>query len=158
MLPIWTYMLASFSTRRWGKSSYWATLMAILELRPLSRTAQRRCFAFKKQIQIQLESIDSLMMLQGLLQVMVGTSCSSMNPMGLLILNNLPCFPDSRFFTCQPHRGGVSVVDYVLSSHVLLSFIHHFSATTITFADYALPSFSFQDETPPTLPWLSPTP
>jgi hypothetical protein len=34
----------------------------------------------------------------------------------LLILNGLPCFPESRFFTCRPHGGGVSVVDYVLIS------------------------------------------
>ena len=34
----------------------------------------------------------------------------------LLILNGLPHFPNSRFFTCRPHGGVASVVDYVLSS------------------------------------------
>jgi hypothetical protein len=45
----------------------------------------------------------------------------------LLILNKLPGFPDSIFFTSCPHGGGASVVDYVLSSHKLLPFIHHFT-------------------------------
>jgi hypothetical protein len=34
----------------------------------------------------------------------------------LLILNGLSCFLDSRYFTCFPHSGGASVVDYVMSS------------------------------------------
>jgi hypothetical protein len=44
----------------------------------------------------------------------------------LLILNKLLGFPNSRFFMCWPHGGGASVVDYVISSHNLLPFIHHF--------------------------------
>lgn len=61
----------------------------------------------------------------------------------LLILNGFPCFPDSRFFTCQAYGGGASVVDYVLASHNLLPFIHHFSVSPIPLVDHALISFSF---------------
>jgi hypothetical protein len=67
----------------------------------------------------------------------------------LLILNDLSCFLESRFFTCRPHGGGASVVDYVLSSQALLPFIHHFSVTPITLADHALLSFFLQADTPP---------
>jgi hypothetical protein len=68
----------------------------------------------------------------------------------LLILNRLPCFLDSCFFTRWPHGGGASVVDYVLSSHNLLPFIHHFSVSPIPLTGHALLSFSFQaDTTPP---------
>jgi hypothetical protein len=67
----------------------------------------------------------------------------------LLILNGLPCFPDSRFFTCRPHGGGASVVDYVLSSQNLLPFIRHFFVSPIPLADHALLSFSLWADTPP---------
>jgi hypothetical protein len=60
----------------------------------------------------------------------------------LLILNGLSGFPDSCFFMCWPHGGGVSVVDYVLSSHNLLPFINHFSVSPIPLADHALLSLS----------------
>jgi hypothetical protein len=66
----------------------------------------------------------------------------------LLILNDLPCFLKSYFFTCQPHGGGVSLVDYVLFNQVLLPFIHHFSVSPITLSDHPLLSFFFQADTP----------
>jgi hypothetical protein len=66
----------------------------------------------------------------------------------LLILNGFPNFPDSRFFTCWPLGGGVSVVDYVLSGHNLLPFIHHFFISPIPLADHALLSFSLRADTP----------
>lgn len=47
----------------------------------------------------------------------------------LLILNDLPCFPGSRFFTCRPYGKGANVVDYVLASQNLLPFIHHLSVS-----------------------------
>jgi hypothetical protein len=73
----------------------------------------------------------------------------------LLILNGLPCFPDSRFFTCRPYGGGASVVDYVLASHNLLPFIRHFSVSPIPLADHALLSFSLWFD-PPLPPHPSP--
>jgi hypothetical protein len=66
----------------------------------------------------------------------------------LLILNGLPGFSNSRFFTCWPHGGGASVVDYVLSSHNLLPFIHHFYVSPIHLADHALLSFFLRADTP----------
>jgi hypothetical protein len=66
----------------------------------------------------------------------------------LLILNGLPCFPGSRFFTCRPHGGGTSVVDYVLSSQNLIPFIRHLSVSPIPLADHALLSFSLQFDPP----------
>jgi hypothetical protein len=42
---------------------------------------------------------------------------------GLLIMNGLPCFPGSGDFTCFPHSGGASVVDYVLANRDLLPHI-----------------------------------
>ena len=42
---------------------------------------------------------------------------------GLLILNGIPRFPDSYFFTCRPHGGGASVVAYALASPNLLPYI-----------------------------------
>lgn len=77
----------------------------------------------------------------------------------LLILNRHPCFPDSRFFTCWPHGGGASVVDYVLSSQNLLPFIRHFFVSPIPLTDHALLSFSLWDDTttPPDTPH-EPTP
>jgi len=77
----------------------------------------------------------------------------------LLILNGLPCFPDSRFFTCRPYGGGVSVVDYVFASHNLLPFIRHLSVSPIPLADHALISFSLQSNLPLPLhpsPWGPP--
>jgi hypothetical protein len=56
----------------------------------------------------------------------------------VLILNGLPCFPESQFFTCRPHGGGASVVDYVLTSQTLLPFIHHFFVTPLALANHAL--------------------
>jgi hypothetical protein len=67
----------------------------------------------------------------------------------LLILNELPCFPDSHFFMCWPHGGGTRAVDYVISSHNLLPFIHHFYVSPIRLADHALLSFSLRADTPP---------
>ena len=61
---------------------------------------------------------------------------------GLLILTGLPCFPNSRFFTCRPYSEGASVVDYALASHNLLPFIRHFLVSPIPLSDHALLSFS----------------
>jgi len=38
----------------------------------------------------------------------------------LVILNGLPCFPSSHFFTCRPFGGGASVVDYAIANPDLL--------------------------------------
>ena len=73
----------------------------------------------------------------------------------LLILNCLPCFTDSRFFTCRPYGGGASVVDYVLASHNFLPFICHLSISPIPLSDYALISFSLLFD-PPLPPHPSP--
>jgi hypothetical protein len=49
----------------------------------------------------------------------------------LLILNVRPYFPASTGFNCFLHKGGVSAVDYVLTSQYLISFIHQFSITHV---------------------------
>ena len=61
-----------------------------------------------------------------------------------LILNGLPCFPDSHFFTCRPHGGGASVVDYALASQSLLPYIRDISILPIPLADHTLLSLSLQ--------------
>jgi hypothetical protein len=69
----------------------------------------------------------------------------------LLILKGLPGFPDSRFFTCRPHGGGASVVDYVLTSQSLLPCICNLSVSPIPLADHALLSFYLRVH-PPSYP------
>ena len=61
---------------------------------------------------------------------------------GLVILNSLPCFPSSHFFTCRPFGGGTSVVDYAIANPNILPYIKNFSVTPIPLADHALLSFS----------------
>jgi hypothetical protein len=96
----------------------------------LSTTGQRTCSASKEidpaSVGLHWMSDDALgpLTAYGRHLLQLGESQE------LLILNGLPCFPNSRFFTCWPHGGGVSVVDYVLSSQNLLPFIRHFSITT----------------------------
>ena len=70
----------------------------------------------------------------------------------LLILNCLPCFPNSHIFTCRPHGGGASVVDYALASQSLLPFIRDLSILPIPLADHALLSLSLQIDPPPPTP------
>ena len=70
----------------------------------------------------------------------------------MLILNGLPCFPDSHFFTYRPYGRGASVVDYVLTSHKLLPFIRHFSISPILLANHALFSFSLFHPSLPSRP------
>jgi hypothetical protein len=65
------------------------------------------------------------------------------------ILNRVPCFPDSHFFTCWPHGGGASVVNYILSSHNLLPFVDKFYVSPIPRADHALLSLCLRADTPP---------
>jgi hypothetical protein len=74
----------------------------------------------------------------------------------LLIMNGPPCFPGSCDFTCFPHSGGASVVDYVLVNLDLLSYIQHFSISRLPLADHALLTFSLSTSPPspayPTIP------
>ena len=61
---------------------------------------------------------------------------------GLLILNGLSFLPGSDLFTCWPHCGGASVVDYVISSYSFISSISRFTISRLPFADHALLSIS----------------
>lgn len=67
---------------------------------------------------------------------------------GLLILNGLPHFQDSQFFTCRPHEGGASVVDYALANPNLLPYIRNLFVSPIPLADHALLSLSLQFDPP----------
>ena len=60
----------------------------------------------------------------------------------MLILNGLSFLPRSDLFTCWPHCGGVSVVDYVISSHSFISSICNFTISHLPLADHALLSIS----------------
>lgn len=73
----------------------------------------------------------------------------------LVILNGLPCFPSSHFFTCRPFGGGASVVDYAIANLDLLPYIKNFSITPIPLIDHALLSLPLQFDLPnpsPTFP------
>lgn len=61
--------------------------------------------------------------------------CESSN---LVILNGLPCFLGSELFTCRPHGGGASVVDYALACVPFIPSIHSFTVTHLPLADHAL--------------------
>lgn len=76
----------------------------------------------------------------------------------LVILNVLPCFPYSNKFTCFPHNGRTSVVNYVPANQDLLPYIHQFFVTLIPLADHSLLSFSLKANhyPPPLLPPLAP--
>lgn len=73
----------------------------------------------------------------------------------LLILNGLPCFSDSRFFTSRSYGGDANVVDYVLASQNFLPFFRHLSISPIPLDDHALLSFCLQFD-PPLPPHPSP--
>lgn len=57
---------------------------------------------------------------------------------GMVILHSLSCFPGSKLFTCWPHCGGASVVDYALTSPSFISVIHSFTILCLPLVDHAV--------------------
>ena len=76
---------------------------------------------------------------------------------GLLILNGLSFLPGSDLFTCWPHCGGASVVDYVISSPSFISSIRSFTISHLPLADHALLSISICASPHSSPPLLCPT-
>ncbi len=56
----------------------------------------------------------------------------------LVILNGLSCFPGSEIFTCWPHGGGASVVDYVLAYPSFIPCFRSFTILHLPLADHSL--------------------
>lgn len=75
---------------------------------------------------------------------------------GLLILNNLSFLPGLDLFTCWPHGGGASLVDYPISSHSFISSIRSFTISRLSLADHALLSIFVCVSPHPSLPLLCP--
>ena len=113
-----------------------------------------------RDLQIPLhDRSDDVLCIEGLDPVSVGLHQTSEDALGsttaygkhllqlgesheLPILDDCPYFPESHFFTCRPHAGGASVVDYILVSHNLLPFIRDLHISPIPLADHALLSLS----------------
>ncbi|KAJ7566056.1 hypothetical protein O6H91_02G086500 [Diphasiastrum complanatum] len=67
----------------------------------------------------------------------------------LAIYNGLTCWPESGSYTCHPHSGGHSVVDYLMGSPSSIPLIFDFHVSPTTLSDHSFLSFAIGRLPPP---------